>query len=143
MLKKTLIGVYILSLILGVYYVQNTLKTNKVPTGEVEKKKTTEVHPAQVLLKVFAYDGTEKEYKAKMKNIDTVLDLFENLRNSQGFYYEKIAYNYGTEVDNINKIKAPEGYNWHIFNNGEDITFKVNEFNLEDNAIYQIRLVKS
>ncbi|OGC46725.1 hypothetical protein A3F07_03740 [candidate division WWE3 bacterium RIFCSPHIGHO2_12_FULL_38_15] len=143
MLKKILIAVYLLSLIFGIYFVQNALKINKVPTGEIEKKKVVEVHPAQVTLKVLSVDGTEKTYKVKMKNIDTVLDLFEDLRNKQSFYYEKIAYIYGTEINSVNGINAPESFKWHIYTNDEDITFKVNEFKLEDNAVYELKLVKS
>ena len=143
MLKKTLIAFYILSVLFGVNYVHSALKTDIVPTGEEEKKKAVEIHPAGVSLKVYTQDKPEEEYKINMHNVDTVLDLFERLRNKQGFYYEKIAYIYGTEIDYVSEIKAPDGFSWRVFNKGEDITFKIHELNLEDGEIYEVKLIKT
>ncbi len=128
-------------MVAGFFYVRSVVGEN---TANVEKKENTsagvEVKPAKIVLKVY-YNGSVKEYKAYMQNVDTVLDLLEELRSNQGFWYEKIAYTYGTELDEINHVEAPQGYKWKIFLDGTDITYSIGEKNLTEDEVFELKLV--
>ncbi|KKS21352.1 MAG: hypothetical protein UU80_C0030G0004 [candidate division WWE3 bacterium GW2011_GWA1_41_8] len=107
-----------------------------------EPKRVLEVKPVKVKLTI-EQTGGSKEYSVELQNIDTVLDLLEEVREDQGFIYEKTAYTYGTIIDGIEGIKAPEGYMWRIFENNIDITENVSNESLNDGFFYSIKLVKT
>ena len=142
-LKKYLIVAYIILLVGGYFYINSILDVNKVSVDQKEEpKRVLEVKPVKVKLTI-EQTGGSKEYSVELQNIDTVLDLLEEVREDQGFIYEKTAYTYGTIIDGIEGIKAPEGYMWRIFENNIDITGNVSNESLNDGFFYSIKLVKT
>ncbi|KKS18743.1 MAG: hypothetical protein UU77_C0069G0004 [candidate division WWE3 bacterium GW2011_GWC1_41_7] len=142
-LKKYLIVAYIILLVGGYFYINSILDVNKVSVDQKEEpKRVLEVKPVKVKLTI-ELTGGSKEYSVELQNIDTVLDLLEEVREDQGFIYEKTAYTYGTIIDGIEGIKAPEGYMWRIFENNIDITENVSNESLNDGFFYSIKLVKT
>ncbi|OGC56734.1 hypothetical protein A2976_03465 [candidate division WWE3 bacterium RIFCSPLOWO2_01_FULL_41_9] len=142
-LKKYLIVAYIILLVGGYFYINSILDVNKVSVDQKEEpKRVLEVKPVKVKLTI-EQTGGSKEYSVELQNIDTVLDLLEEVREDQGFIYEKTAYTYGTIIDGIEGIKAPEGYMWRIFENNIDITENVSNESLNDGFFYSIKLVKT
>lgn len=140
----------------------------------IDKPQSTheqEEKPVRVYLTV-NYLGNKTSYSKRMQNTNSVLDLFELLRAEEGFAYEKIAYTYGTEIENINNIPAPEGYKWKVFMTSDrqsvddlnsnillpdgeyelllkttqeptDITYNIAELNLVEGAQYEIELIRT
>lgn len=141
--KKKLILGYIGLLILGAFMVHNSLNQKEIKVEDKkEEKSVEEVKPVKVTLQVET-TGYVTEYKTAMKNTDSILELLEELRMHKGFWYEKTAYIYGTEIDEINHMKAPLDSKWKVFLDEQDITFDIADMKLEDGKVYTIRLVST
>lgn len=136
-IKKILIPLYILFLIGSFFYVRSVVKEKSVDVDQKEEEKVVEVKPVTVFLK---YDGITQ--KMKMKNVETVLDLLETLRDDGKIIFEKTLYTYGIELDHFNRVVAPEGYHWRVFYKDQDITDSMGNVNLEDNSTYEVKLVE-
>ena len=134
---------FLLLIFIIVLFVRSAIKSEDVDVGTRKEKKGFVVKPVKVKLNIIKSESTIFEYSVELQNDDTVIDLLEYLRNHNGFTYEKIAYIYGTEIDNVNNFRAPEGFKWRILNNGTDITFEIGNTNLKDKSVYEIKLVKS
>ena len=135
--KKRLIIGYVGFLVISAIYVRSVLKNDQIEVEEREKEgKSVEIKPAKVFLQVKS--GTKPQtYETSLMNVDTVLDLIEDLA------YEKTQYSYGTELDNINNQPTPEGYDWKVYYEGKDITYEIADWNLEDEKTYELVLTKT
>jgi len=142
-MQKIYYVLFLLLIFITVLFVRSAIKSQNVDVGTRKEKQGFVVKPVKVKLNVIKDGSVIFEYQASLQNDDSLLDMFEYLRNKQGFIYEKIAYIYGTEIDNINNLKAPDGLKWRVFNNGEDITFEIGNINLEDEKVYEIKLEES
>ncbi len=134
-----------LSLIVGYFYVQSALKTNNVPVKEVKKdnEKTVDIKPAHPQL-VLEINGTQHIYNATMRNSETVEDFLSRLVDEKSISFEKIGYRYGTEIDLVNGVQAPEGMRWAIFKGNKDITYVIGDENLNSKSeidTYTMKLV--
>ena len=145
--KKKLIIAYVFFLILGFFFVRASLNDDSVKLEDKEKQEEgVEVKPVKVYLEVHVQDSVI-EYKARMNKVDTVLDLFEHLRTKENFWYEKEAYTYGTEINDVLSVPSPEGQKWRVFlvdeelGTEKDITFEIGNLNLVDDAVYVVKLV--
>jgi len=137
--SKLIVGaVSALFLIAVIFFVKNSISTEEIKTDTSSQKEPFEISPAIVYLQL--PDGTN--YRARLENKDTVEYLFDYLRNERGFKYEKVAYTYGTEIDNINSKKAPTGYKWAVYKGDDDITSDIDNERLENETTYVLRLVR-
>ncbi|NMB91992.1 hypothetical protein GYA37_04125 [candidate division WWE3 bacterium] len=142
MKKKTkiFIVVYIVLLILGSLYVKSVLKESPVEEKEAEEE-VEETHLVNISLKVINGTATNM-YNAKLKNVDTVKDLLEEIRDHSDFSYEITEYFHKIEIDTVNKVKTPTGYKWIVMSNNNDITNDIGNTYLENNAVYELKLIK-
>ena len=135
--KKYFPYLYILFLIFSAFYVKDVLKEGDL------KKYNSSVEKAEKILDVnVTLIANGKVYTAKLRSDDTILDLFEDLRDHDNFYYEKTDYVYGTEIGMVNGDKAPIGYKWEVFINEEIITNDIGDIYLENEQTYIIKLVE-
>jgi hypothetical protein len=104
--------------------------------SEEEDKKDLRVHPARVTLNVQGGDS----YTVNLQTNDTVDDLLDELRAKNGFLYEKVAYTYGTELDNVGGLAAQDGFTWKVYKGDEDITFEIGRTRLEDEDVFVLKL---
>lgn len=149
-LKNTATLLTIIFAIFSYFFVKSALEDGEVKVlDQPEKEKALEIKPVKVTLTVLDPNtGGKREYKKRMQNNNSVLELLEKLREEDEFIYEKIAYTYGTEVDNINGIKAPEGYRWEVNYFAENleitsnITFEIDDNYLIDKGKYRLKLEK-
>ena len=137
---KIFIVVYIALLILGSLYVKSVLKESPVEEKEA-KEEVEETHLVNVSLKVINGTATNM-YNAKLKNVDTVKDLLEEIRDHSDFSYEITEYFHKIEIDTVNKVKTPTGYKWIVMSNNNDITNDIGNTYLENNAVYELKLIK-
>lgn len=142
--RKLLFGSLIL-FIVGFLFIRYSILQDSLEISVNDKPETEEVFeikPTVIFVVIENENGTTTEYRKRLQNTDSVEKLLEILRIEDDFTFEKIAYSYGTEIDNINGVLAPEGYNWRVFKNGEDVTFVIEGLNLEDAQTYYIRLTE-
>ncbi len=141
-IRKIFVPTYIVFLVVVAVFIKVNLKNNQVPVTKKEKQeKAAEIKPAKVYLNI--NDGKSiTQYKTLLQNQDTVIELIDAARAENALSYERTAYAYGTEIDTINGQTAPEGYKWKVFSNNKNITYEVEAINLEDGAVYDIRLEK-
>ena len=135
-MRKFLTPAYIILLLLGFFFIRSTLNETEIPISERDKKEKTsntfEVKPVKVYL---------MGYSARMKNVDSVIDFLEHLREYEGFYFEKTEYTYGMEIDHVNGRPAPPEYKWRIFDGKSDITHESGDIRLIDETTYEIKLI--
>ena len=81
-----------------------------------------------------------KKFRKRLNNADSLIDFMNDLRQEGLFMYERTAYTYGMELDQVSGISAPEGYKWKIYKGTEDITYEAEGILLEDETEYTIRL---
>lgn len=123
-------------IVVFIVFVKSALDTKEVKRETwSDNENAFEVKPVVVYLKL--PNGTQ--YRVRLENKDSVTNLLEYLRNNNNFWYEKTAYTYGTELENINGQKAKDGFRWAVFYNGVDITFKIESLKLENGAVYEIK----
>jgi hypothetical protein len=145
-MQKKSFWIYILiavALPAAIIFVNASLKEKEVKVVDKQPApKVKEIHPAKITLNIVVDDHTITTYTARLETKDTIGELLEYLRKNDNFTYEKVAYVHGTEIDDINGIKASENQIWTIrmATSGEDITFKKENVFLEDKQIYTITL---
>lgn len=135
-IKRYLPYLYVLFLIFSFFYVTDVLREGELKEydSSVEKaKKNVDVDVTLI--------ANGKIYTAKLRSNDTILDLFEDLRDHTDFYYEKTDYTYGTEIEMINGEKAPSGYKWKVYLNENVVTENIGDIYLEDEQTYIIKLL--
>jgi hypothetical protein len=141
--KKKIIMIisYIFLSALLVFYVKSILERDDLEIYEEEEDDTEETYLVDVTLKLT--DGKiTKEFTKTLKNTDSVEELMKEIRGSGGFSYELIKYTYGVNIDSVNGIKPEDGYEWAVIKNGEIITLKIDKVFLEDDEIYELRMIK-
>ncbi len=133
--KNKRIGVYlyIIGLIVGFLFVQNTLnlKSVDVVTKEVDKTEP-KIKKVRVNLKVET-DAVSKSYTYELTDSESVFDLLQLAREDDVIYFETTEYSSRTDLDFIN-------YNFNIFLDGNDITDIIGETNLVDENTYSLVL---
>lgn len=129
---------YVIIMVLGFFYVKNVLATVEILDYKKEKSDSFEVKPVIVKLNF----NDQKTFRLKMQNTDSIGDFLDKIRDEELFFFERIKYTYGTELDYIDKQKTPVGFVWKIFLNGKDITFDIDKTNLTDDVTYDLRLIK-
>lgn len=136
-LKKILYPLYILLLLFGFLYVKKTLKEGNIEVQDKdnEKEETIEVKPVAVYLEIRT-GRYVRRYREKMRNIDTVTDFLEKLRDSGEIFYEKTEYTYGLEFEQINNLNNPSGYKWELYHGTKKITNNAGNVLLEDDNTY-------
>ena len=114
---KTKKIVYILSIIFVVFsyfFVRHSLDSEDIKvidTSNQEEDDVPEVSPA--IAHLLVTDGVHNwNYRARMKNTNSVADFMEELRDAEGFSYELTAYTYGTDISKVNGITATEDKKW-------------------------------
>lgn len=119
---------YIFLLLGGTLFVKNALKQD---TDQITKK-TKEIagieeKPIRVNLSIDYGDARKKEkvFYERLKNTQAVLDYLDDLRLDDQLSYEKVAYTYGTEIDDIDGVSADENHKWKVY-------FKADENNVQD-----------
>ncbi len=133
---------YISLLFLGYFYVRDIIGREELKVGVIDdQKESIEIKPIDVTLMVKTRSSSV-EYLANMKNINTLDDLLEDLRDEVDFFFEKTEYTYGTEYDLVNHTKAQEGYAWKVYEDDEDITQNTSGRVLKDKAVYILSLEK-
>jgi hypothetical protein len=136
--KTILIITYVLFMICGAFYISFISKFTSIYEVNENKTQAIKSKPARVTLIV----NNLTTYTLTLDTEDSVAYLLDQLRKDTPFDFEKTRYTYGTEIDNINGQKAPDGYKWKILRNGLDITFTINNTKLIDQATYDLTLVK-
>lgn len=140
--KKTLIFslIYVLCVVFALFYVKSILKTESLFPKDNAKPKVEKTWRVSATLTV--YTGTNTfNYQADVKNTDSIMSFLEHLRNSHGLIFEKIDYTHGVEIDSLFSTKAPGGYRWSVFQNGNDVTNAISTTRIVDGAAYEIKLV--
>lgn len=133
---------YLVLLFAGVFYVNSVLKRDDIKVDE-EKKDKSSIEEKIVKVDVSVNNGKMvKTYQTKLKNIDTVYDAFDEIREDNGFFYEITAYLNGTKVDCINDNCATDGYKWVVLKDKKDITSEIKNTSLEDDTLIEITLVQ-
>lgn len=137
---KIFIPVYIAILILSFLYIKSVLRESPLDKKET-KQEVQQPYTVNVSLRV--NNGLNvSTYNTQLKNIDTVKDLFEEIRDHNNFSYEITEYFHKNEIDTVNKIKTPLGYKWIVEVDGEDITNEIGNVYLKKDGIYELKLVK-
>lgn len=134
--------IYILLVVLGFLYIRAVLKEGDIAVNSKIKQTTTESHPSVVYLNVESAGGTT-EYRARLRTIDSVNELLEDLHKNQGFNYEKIAYLDHTDIDFVNGKQAPQGYTWNLYEGDQNITSVIDSTYLKDDQVYTFRLTQT
>ena len=137
-LKNYLIIFYIVSFILGYFYVSNVLSSQDIKQYKEEKKQTEEVKPTVVYLNF----NNEKNFRLRLQNTESVADFLDKLRDDNFLFFERTLYTYGAEITNVNNQQTPQGYTWKVFLDGTDITYEIDKINLEDDFEYELLLVE-
>jgi hypothetical protein len=140
-LRKILIFSYILSLFFGTIYVYKIVNSDSLEVKEKsEKKDVVYYKPVRFTLKISS-SRQKEEFNLRMENSNTILGVIDELRKDEKLTYEKTAYRYGTDLVQINNELAPEGFDWRIFANGQDVTYDISKIRIESDGIYELRLV--
>lgn len=134
---------YLTLLILGVFYVRDTLRTEAFTVVQKDKERKPEVKIKDVKVNLIVDTGKEKkEYQTKLRNIDSVMDLLKDLRKTQGFYFEYDIYSYGIELINVLGVNSTDSKRWVVFKDGQDITNFINNHKIGNNGVYEIKLLE-
>jgi len=140
--KKISIVLYFVFVIFFYFFVKDALKDGNIDVSDVAvPEKVEEIKPAVVYLTVD--DGmSRKEYRARMKNIDSYVDLLDEMRQNQDFLFEIVDYSYGPKIELVYNIETPQGYEWHAYYEDENITTNIGTTNLTDEGNYSLKLEK-
>lgn len=133
---------YLILLAGGVFYVNTILNQNEVKVDK-EKPNKVAIEEKFVDVSVLVDNGkTNKTYRTKLKNIDSVYDVFDEIREDSNFFYQISGYLYGTEVDCINDTCATDGYKWIVYKDNVDITSVLKDTSLDDDTSLVLKLEK-
>ena len=138
--SKIFIPLYLLFFVVSFFYVKSVLKHEDISEKDKTKPVIIKEYAVTDYLKVIG-PSFVKAYKVERKNTQSVMNMMENIRNNQGFVFEKIEYTHGTEIDSVFQTSAPEGYRWKIFLNGTDITNNIKNILLTNNSTYELKIV--
>jgi hypothetical protein len=139
--RKYFVPVYILFLIVSFFWVRSVLNSRSLELAERDNSdEIPRVEMVGVTLTV-EHNSESISYTEKMKNTDSLEDLFKRLRDREDFSYEKTGYIYGTEFEMVNGIELPEGYRWRVFKEGSEEELDKEEHKLENAAVYIIKPV--
>jgi hypothetical protein len=139
--KKILIILYLVFITFSFFYVKNVLKEESVGVYQREIKKVEEEYPVNVTFRYYDNNNV-REFKETLKNTDTIDELLQLMRKKNILTYETNKYTYGTEIESINNIKPPINYKWVVFTDGNDVTIEIGSRRLEDNKIYELKMVE-
>lgn len=132
---------YLILLGTTIFYVKSVLDVDSFKaTEKVVEKPTIKIKEVSVNL-VVNVDQETKEYKATLRNIDTVEDFLKELRDKQGLYYEKDFYTYGAEIVSVSDKEADRGKKWAIVLNDKDITHQIADEYLINDAVYTLKQI--
>ena len=135
--------VYLILLATTILYVKSVLDVDSFKaTEKTPEKPVVKVEVVSVKL-VTEINGTLTTYEAKMQSNDTVEDLLKELRKSQGLYYEKDLYTYGTEIISVFDQEADTGKKWAVLMNNKDITLTISNGYLTNDGIYTLKQIAS
>ncbi len=99
----------------GFLYARSVLSEDIIEVEDKEAPKDADdIKPVRVTLIVKTLQN-EQSYQRRMQNNNTVSDLLREIRETEDFTFERIAYTYGTELDYINGVKTPDGYSWRMY----------------------------
>jgi hypothetical protein len=139
-LKKKLSVIYAILLAALGLFIYFSLQRDYV---EVEEKESDKVGREERMVDVVLNVEDGGTYDLKMKNTDTILDLLEEVRDNTDFSFEKVAYTYGTEIDQVNKEHPPEGTKWAVFKDNENVTSEIGDIYLENDKNYELLTIRS
>ncbi len=139
--KKILIISYLVFLILSFFYIKNVLKEESVGVYQKEIKNFEDEYEVSVTFRYYD-NNSVREFKETLKNTDTIEELLQLMRKKNVLTYETNKYTYGTEIESINTRKPADNYKWVIFSDGNDVTLEIGSKRLEDNKIYELRMVE-
>lgn len=132
---------YLLFLVSMFFYINSVLATDSFSATEKEEQKpTVKIKEVNIKLTV-ELTGQNKEYAAKLKNMDTVKDFLNDLRENQGLLYESDLYTYGVEIVSVFDQEADAGKRWAIYDKDKDITATLADHYLVNKTTYILRQV--
>ncbi|MFA5776049.1 MAG: hypothetical protein WC988_00585 [Patescibacteria group bacterium] len=132
---------YLIFLVTTIFYVKSVLDVDSFKaTEKAVEKPTVKVKNVSVNL-LLEVEQETKEYKAELRNIDTVEDFLKELRNKQGLYYEKDIYTYGVEIVSVFDKEPVGDKKWAVLLDDKNITNKISDEYLVDGAIYTLKQV--
>jgi hypothetical protein len=133
---------YLILLATTVIYIKSVLDVDSFKASEkVVEKPAEKIRVVTVNLLLVERGQTTKSYTAKLRNIDTVEDFLKEVRDKQGFYYEKELYTYGTEILTVFDQIPEKGEKWAVLLNDKDITNRVSDEYLIDDSTYVIKQI--
>jgi hypothetical protein len=140
-IKKTLAIIYVIGLVGGFIFVNQTLKTKSVDVitkGQVELK--PEIKKIQVTLDVKGLDTpVAKQYE--MTTADSSYDLLQAARKEGDIYFETIEYVDRFDIKFLDRTGQIE-YQGNLFLNGESVIDKLKQTKLLDGQVYTLRLTR-
>ncbi len=130
---------YLILLVTAFFYVKSVLDIDSFKATEKQApKQAVKVEDVTVNLITDLPEGV-KEYKATMKNTNSVKDLLDALRDKQGLLYESDLYTYGTEIVTVFDKEADLGKKWAVLVDNKDITANISNTYLTDKARYELQ----
>ncbi|MDC0449243.1 hypothetical protein OAL67_01410 [bacterium] len=142
--KKFIVPIYIIFLLLVFFYVKSVLNQEEIDIGQKEEdhSEVQEVKPVVVYLEIG--DPAIRTYRSRLKNVNSVLDFFEYLRENEGFSYEITAHRTNIIIDHVNYIRPMTEYHrWAIFDASKpfEITNVFENTALEDGKTYVLKQI--
>jgi hypothetical protein len=134
---------YLILLLGGIFYINAILKRDAIIVGKElpEKEATLE---KLVDVDVIVNNGKNiKIYETKLKNIDTVYDVFDEIRDQDDFFYQISGYLYGIELDCVNDTCGTDGYKWIAYKDDVDITKNLKDTSLDKDTVIKLVLTRN
>jgi hypothetical protein len=142
-LQKRLIFAYALLLSVSFIYVRTVLATDKIAVDEKRpREKIVEVKPVKVRL-IVDTGRSVTSYERKIKPDVSVMDLIDDVRVSEGLYYQRTDYVRGIVIDEVNGIMSRDGFSWRIFKGTEDITLNADNIDVGETEEFSLRYVRT
>lgn len=148
MKKRYIYAAYICLLLASYLYVDHVVSTDAITVSQQddEDKEVETIKPVRVTL-LIETQSYKQQYVKRVFSNNSIQDVLKTLRAEEGFSFEKIGYIYGTELDYINGIKAPEGFRWALFDKSVDVTYLLDELHVKPAAgeekEYTLRLIQT
>jgi len=132
---------YLIFLVTAFFYVKSVLDVDSFKVTEKPVDKPA-IKIKEISVSLLVEKGPEvKEYRTKLKNIDTVEDFLKELRDKQGLYYEKDLYTYGVDLVSVLDERPGEGKKWALLLGNKDITTNISDEYLVDDGVYSLKQI--
>lgn len=137
--EKIFIPLYILFAILSFLYVKDVLKEEYVKSKPEEKSEKMKQEFYDLTL-ILDYRGARRIYKQEAKNVNSVLDLLQKVRDEHDFSFEVEKHTDKLVIRDVNGLSTFPNESWRVYYKDEDITNSINDINLSDDGTYNLIL---